>query len=345
MTVATVESADAVASADRDRFAARADRQPSAGPVPAAEPVLTAEPVPAAVRWLGEPGGDDLALVGGKAANLSRLAATQHVPPGFSLTTRAFEAARTASPVGGALLVPDSVRREIAAAYSELSGRVGQDAAPVAVRSSAVDEDGAATSFAGQHETYLNVVGADAVIAAVERCWASARSERTLAYRRQHGLAVDGVCLAVLVQLLVPADVSGVAFSANPLTGSRDEVVVNASFGLGESIVGGTVTPDTYVVRKRNLAVLRRAPGDKARMTVLVPDGTAEVDVPRLLRRRPALDDRQAAEIARLVLALEAAMGWPVDVEFAFRGGELFLLQCRPITTLGDRRENHRGAA
>ncbi|MDP8922674.1 MAG: PEP/pyruvate-binding domain-containing protein, partial [Chloroflexota bacterium] len=196
-----------------------------------------------------------------------------------------------------------------------------------------------------QHDTYLNVAGAEAVIAAVERCWASAVSERTRAYRRQHGLAVAGVRLAVLVQLLVPADVSGAAFSANPLTGSREEVVVNASFGLGESIVGGTVTPDTYVVRKGDLAVLRRDVGDKARMTILVPGETADVDVPRLLRRRPALDDRQASSVARLALDLETAMGWPVDIEFAFKGGELYLLQCRPITTLADEKEIHRGAA
>jgi pyruvate, water dikinase len=111
-------------------------------------------------------------------------------------------------------------------------------------------------------------------------------------------------------------------------------VVVNASWGLGESIVGGTVTPDSYVVRKHDLAILRRDLADKARMTILAPGGTAEVDVPRLLRRRPTLDDGQLALLARLALDLEAAMGWPVDLEFAFRGDELFLLQCRPITTL-----------
>ena len=297
------------------------------------------------MRWLGEPGGDELSLVGGKAANLSRLAATQRVPPGFSLTTRAFEMALAAAPADGALRAPEPLRREIAAACAELSRRAGESGASVAVRSSAVDEDGAAASFAGQHETYLNVVGAEAVIAAVERCWASAATERARAYRRQRGLAGDRVSLAVLVQLLVPADASGVAFSANPLTSSRDEVVVNASWGLGESIVGGTVTPDTYVVRKCDLTVLRRDLGDKARMTVLVPGGTAEVDVPRLLQRRPALDDGQAADVARLALDLERSMGWPVDLEFAIRGGELYLLQCRPITTLREVREIHHDAA
>jgi len=121
----------------------------------------------------------------------------------------------------------------------------------VAVRSSALDEDGAGASFAGQHETYLNVVGAAAVAEAVARCWASVRSSRALEYRRRQGFPLDGARIAVLVQQLIPADVSSVVFSANPVTGSRDEVMINASWGLGESIVGGTVTPDTYVVRRR----------------------------------------------------------------------------------------------
>ena len=302
----------------------------------------TVEASPALLRWLGEPGGDELSLVGGKAANLSRLATMQRVPPGFSVTTQAFAAAVAGTHGDGALQVPEPLRRAVAAAYAELSRYVGSEAASVAVRSSAVDEDGAVASFAGQHESYLNVVGAEAVIAAVERCWASAVSERALAYRRQHGLGVEGVRLAVLVQLLVAADVSAVAFSADPLTGSRDEIVVNANWGLGESIVGGTVTPDTYVVNKADLAVLRRDVANKARMTVQVLGGTTEVDVPRLLRQRPSLDDRQLATLARLALDLEAATGWPVDLECAFRGDDLYLLQCRPITTLTEGRNDPR---
>jgi pyruvate,water dikinase len=286
------------------------------------------------VRWLGEPGADDLELVGGKAANLSRLAAGQPVPPGFTLITQAFEDARAAAADGESLRVSEPLRRTIAAAYAELCRRAGDVVASVAVRSSAADEDGAGASFAGQHETYLNVVGVEAVVAAVERCWASALSERALAYRRQHGLSTAGIRLAVLVQLLVPADVAGVAFSANPLRGGRDEIVVNASWGLGESVVGGTVTPDMFVIDKSDLAILRREPADKARMTVLAPGGTTEVDVPRLLRRRPTLNDSQLAALARLALDLEVRMGWAVDVEFAFRADRLFLLQCRPITTL-----------
>jgi len=204
------------------------------------------------------------------------------------------------------------------------------------VRSSALDEDGDLASFAGQHETELNLVGIEAVLGAVARIWASARDERALAYRRQQGLEVGGVRLAVLVQRLILADASAVVFSANPITGNREEIVVTASWGLGESLVSGTVTPDTWVVRKADLAVQEERIGAKERMTIAVPGGTREVAVPRLLRDRSSLDGAQVAELARLAVRLEEEMGWPVDIEAAFVGDLLYLLQSRPITTLGE---------
>ena len=120
-----------------------------------------------------------------------------------------------------------------------------------------------------------------------------------------------------------------------PVTGSRDEVVINAGWGLGESIVSGTVTPDTYVIRKSDLVVVSRAIAEKRRMTVLAPTGTHEVPVLRQHQRTSSIDDSQVSELARLSLALESTMGWPVDIECAYQGRELYLLQCRPITTLG----------
>jgi pyruvate,water dikinase len=229
--------------------------------------------------------------------------------------------------------VPAALYEGVAVAYAMLGKRCGVEAPSVAVRSSAVDEDGGAASFAGQHETYLNVIGALPVADAVARCWASARSERALEYRRQQGLSGDGRP-AVLVQQLVPADVAAVVFSANPVTGARDEVLINASWGLGESIVGGTVTPDAWTLRRGDLSVASRQIGEKRRMTVRAPDGTREVEVPRLMRAQPAIHEGQAAEMARLALALENEMGWPVDIECAWNAGQLYLLQCRPITTL-----------
>ncbi len=274
--------------------------------------------------WLGDPKSFDAGLVGGKAANLSRLARMYHrVPDGFSLPVTVMDEAH-----------PLDLRDEITAAISDLMNCHRLPDFIAAVRSSAVDEDGATASFAGQHETYLNIVGADAIIQAVTKCWESARSEHALDYRRQQGLSVERPQIAVLVQQLVAADVAAVVFSANPITGKRDEVMINASWGLGESIVGGTVTPDTFVVRKSDLAITSRLVADKQRMTVSTPGGTREVEVPRFLRKQSALADEQIMEMARLAITLESTMEHLVDVECAYAGGELYLLQCRPITTL-----------
>lgn len=279
------------------------------------------------VLWLGDPQSFDVTLVGGKAAHLSRLASLQYrVPDGFCLPVTLLDQAQ-----------PLELREEVARAIADLMACHGLPDLSVAVRSSAAEEDGAGASFAGQHETYLNIVGVETIVQAVTRCWDSARSERALAYRRQQGLSVERVRLAVLIQQLVVADVSAVVFSAHPVSGSREEVVINVSWGLGKSLVGGTVTPDTFVVRKADLAVITRTIADKQRMTVLVPGmsgGTREVDVPCFLRTEASLSDEQAVELAQLALALEAAMGWAVDVECAYASGQLSLLQCRPISTV-----------
>jgi len=274
--------------------------------------------------WLGDPKSFDAGLVGGKAANLSRLARMYHrVPDGFSLPVTVMGEAH-----------PHDLQDEITAAISDLMACHRLDNFIAAVRSSAVDEDGATASFAGQHETYLNIAGAEAIIQAVTRCWESARSERALEYRRQQGLSVKRPQIAVFVQQLVVSDVSAVAFSANPVTRSRDEIIINASWGLGESIVGGTVTPDTFIVRKSDLEIIQRMIADKQHMTVSAPHGTHEVEVPRFLRTETCLTDEQVVEMAKLALTLEITMEHPVDVECAYAGGKLYLLQCRPITTL-----------
>jgi phosphoenolpyruvate synthase/pyruvate phosphate dikinase len=284
-----------------------------------------------AVLRLGDPACGDATKVGGKAANLSRLASEYLVPPGFCLTAAAYDPAL--SPRAPLATV---IATEVAAAYQALSNDSGIPEVPVAVRSSALDEDGELASFAGQHETELNLVGADAVLGAITRCWASARNERALAYRKQQGLEITGVRVAVLVQQLVLADTSAVVFSANPISGNRNEVVVTASWGLGESLVSGTVTPDTWKVRKSDLAVEEEQIGAKERMTVAVTGGTREVIVPRLLRERASLRKAQVAELAELAVGLEEEMDRPVDIETAYAGDLLYLLQCRPITTLGE---------
>ena len=285
------------------------------------------------IIWLDDTGCQDVSRVGGKVANLSRLMAEYQVPPGFCLTTAAFQE-WVGHGNGRADEFPAELLGQLTDAYSELARRSDAEKPSVAVRSSAIDEDGRFASFAGQYETYLNLTGDAAVADAVLRCWHSTGAERVTEYRQRYGLALDSIEMAVLVQQLVPADSSAVIFSANPVTHNRDEVVINASWGLGESIVGGTVNPDTFTIDKRDLTVTESKISDKEVMTVLAAGGTKEVPVPRFMRSHPTLSDEQLVTMAQLAMSLEDKMGWPVDVESAYCGEELFLLQCRLITTL-----------
>src|SRR5262249_47791138 len=151
---------------------------------------------------------------------------------------------------------------------------------PVAVRSSATAEDLPGLSFAGQQETYLNVRGGDHVLEAVKRCWASLWTARALGYRARQGIRPDEVALAGVVQRLVPADVAGILFRANPITGAREEVMINAAWGLGKAIVGGHVTPDTIVINKHSGALTSQEIAEKTVMTVRLPECTREEPVP-----------------------------------------------------------------
>jgi phosphohistidine swiveling domain-containing protein len=227
------------------------------------------------VLWLEDAAATSARRAGGKAAALAALVDRLPIPPGFVVVG-------AVDPIAVAL------------AYAELGDRVGSDEALVAVRSSATDEDGRLASFAGQYETILGVRGIDELLDAIARCRASAHSDRALQYRRVNGLDTPAAPLPVLVQLLVPADAAAVVFSVNPLSPRSDEVLVNAAFGLGESIVGGTVTPDEFALARASLHVARRTLADKRRMTVRAPGGSREVDVPAPLRRLPSISDEQA---------------------------------------------------
>ena len=263
------------------------------------------------VAWLGEPASLDATTVGGKTANLGRLATSFRVPPGFCLDVSTFDELRPA--LDGDAGARARLRELLAAAYADLARRVGEREPRVAVRSSAIGEDAADASFAGQHETVLDVGGVDAIVDALLECWRSVSSERAAAYRKQRGIA-GTPRIAVLVQLMVPADASAIAFSADPVSGAREVVVVNAARGLGDAIASGTITPDSYTVRKGDLAITSRSNGG---------DGAA-------------IPDDDIAAIARLAIQLETVMGGPVDIECALREGELHLLQCRPITTVAE---------
>src|SRR5438093_7080874 len=257
------------------------------------------------VAWLGEPASLDATTVGGKTANLGRLATSFRVPAGFCVDVSTFDQLRHAMDGD-----PESrvrLRELVAASYADLARRVGQREPKVAVRSSAIGEDSGDSSFAGQHETILDVGGVDAIVDALLECWRSVSSDRATAYRKQRGIA-GAPRIAVLVQLMVPADASAIAFSAEPVSGARDVVVVNAARGLGDAIASGTITPDSYTVRKSDLVITSRACAEGG-----------------------AVADGDVVAIARLAIQLETVMGGPVDIECALREGQLHLLQRRPI--------------
>jgi len=259
--------------------------------------------------FLGDPAAHDAGLVGAKAATLSRLAGRFRVPAGFCLDASVFD--RLGAALDGDASAVAALRALVGQGHAELRARTGGDDHAVAVRSSAIGEDGGETSFAGQHETILDVRGPGAITDAVLECWRSASSKRAIAYRTEHGITA-APRVAVLVQELVPADAAAIVFSVDPVSGDRGTIVIDACVGLGEQIASGTVTPDTYAVRKADLAIIKRT----------------------IVNERAVLDDEQVREVARLAQALETESGAPVDVECAFAGGSLYLLQSRPITTL-----------
>ena len=191
-------------------------------------------------------------------------------------------------------------------------------------------------SFAGQQETYLNIHGHASVLDAVKRCWASLWTARAIGYRARHGIAPEDVSLAVVVQELVPADAAGILFTANPLTGARDQLLINAAWGLGEAIVGGQVTPDTIVVEKASGTIIEQRINAKELMTVRTPDGTHEQPVPADRRNQAVLSPAQVAELAGLGAQIEELYGQPMDIEWALHDRQFAIVQARPITALRD---------
>jgi pyruvate,water dikinase len=314
---------------------------------------------PALVCDFAEIEGDALPLVGGKAANLGILTrAGLPVPPGVAVTTEAYrlvaasdalasvldelagaapgDTARLAALAGrarAALLaadVPEDVRRAVADGYA----RLGRDV-PVAVRSSATAEDLPFASFAGQQDTYLNVVGEEAVLDATRRCWASLWTDRAVSYRATNGIDHRTVHLAVVIQRMVDAVVAGVLFTANPVTGRRMQAVIDASPGLGEAVVSGAVNPDHFVLDTKTGEILERRLGDKrVAVRAKAGGGTEHVERPSA-GGEACLTDEQVRALAALGARVEAYYGSPQDTEWAIASdGALWLTQARPITTL-----------
>jgi rifampicin phosphotransferase len=287
---------------------------------------------------------NDLATAGGKAANLGELVrAGFAVPDGFVVTTGAYTrviqpldlniSERTATGEGAAVRaaiekapVPADLRTEITNAYSALGS------GPVAVRSSATAEDLPGAAFAGQQDTYLNVVGEPALLDAVRRCWASLWTERAIAYRNRIKIDPADVGIAVVVQRMINSEVAGVMFTADPVSGDRETIVVDASSGLGEAVVSGLVTPDHYVLDGRGL-VRDYRPGRGEVIVSSVPGGGVihQAGQPDHTERLP---DTVLADLARLGIEVAKHFGRPQDIEWAYAEGQVWLLQARPMTAL-----------
>jgi pyruvate,water dikinase len=313
----------------------------------------------------------DAGQFGAKSASLGELlGAGIPVPPGFALPAAAFiefiagaglapaiaenlasagdgvdglhAAARRIAEAIRAAEVPPALVSAVAAQYAELAG---EDAA-VAVRSSALGEDSAEATFAGQQETILWVRGAGDVIEAIRACWASLYSAEAISYRRR--LTASEPAMGVTVQRMVDAAVSGVLFTCNPLSGDRSMVAINAAWGLGLAVVGGEVTPDDLLVSKVTGEVVRETIADKHVQYVPASGGrgTERVTVDDERRRRRCLDEPELAALLELARRAEGHFGSPQDVEWAIDGdGELFVLQSRPVTGLPERATSPRPAS
>ena len=312
------------------------------------------------IIWFEEAGADDLSLVGGKGANLARLTTAGFVvPTGFIVTTDAYFAfvdtlqARIQAAISGIdfsahdavetattgvrqmirdAALPADIAQEIKAAYARLSG----GNAYVAVRSSGTAEDLAEASFAGMHDTFLDVRGAEAVLNAVKDCWASMWSARATAYRQDRGINHAQARIAAVIQTMVESEVAGVLFTGNPLTTATDEFVINASWGLGEAVVSGFVSPDQFVIAADDLRIKRRERGAKEKQVIRDPvhgHGTLTQETPATDRERYCLTPEQVADIALLGRrVMDYYGGLPQDIEWALQDGRVHLLQARPVT-------------
>jgi pyruvate,water dikinase len=315
------------------------------------------------VRWFDKIRLQDAPLVGGKGANLGELTVAKlPVPPGFVVTSEAYSyaidhagiaqqlsgvlasvdtnstadltrAAEEAQGLVRGLTLPEDLASTILDSYHQL----GENAV-VAVRSSGIGEDAGDSSFAGMNVTFTNVLGDDDVLTSVVGCWASLYGARVMSYRVTRSL-LDVPSMGVVVMEMIPSERSGVMFTADPSNGDTSKIVIEAAFGQGEVVVSGEVEPDTYILSKTGPTLLHVRVGNKDFKLVRGPDGKDfHVDLSPDEASRRVLSDDEATELARLGLATEAHYGSPQDTEWAIAGGHQYLVQSRPITTLGQGR-------
>ncbi len=306
---------------------------------------------------------DDLPQVGGKGANLGEMTkAGFPVPDGFAVTVTAYDSfleendlqkeidnilktldrndpnqlKNASHQIEQKILhsrVPKEVARDITSAYKKLSGRFKK--ALVAVRSSATAEDLPTASFAGQQATYLNIKGDANLTETVKKCWASLFTGRAIFYREENKIPHKKVKISVIVQKMVQSEVSGVAFTIDPVTNEKDRIVIEAVWGLGELIVQGSVVPDSYVVQKETFSILSKKISDQSVQLIKQGQQTKEVEVPKKIRDLQKIKDEQIVDLAKIADKLQKHYYFPQDLEWAKEGKNLYIVQTRPVTTTG----------
>jgi len=319
------------------------------------------------VLWLSDVDKNDIPIVGGKAANLGELLRAEiPVPDGFVVDARTFrdfiertgikdeiyrilkdldvedteklnEASKRIREIIERTKIPEDIEREIREAYRKLCEQEGEKVY-VAVRSSATAEDLPSASFAGQQETYLNVKGEDEVVDKVRKCWSSLFTPRAIYYRVRQGFRHEDVSIAVVVQKMVNSEKSGVMFTSHPVTGEK-LCVIEAVFGLGEAIVSGMVTPDTYIYDRINRKLVEVKIGEKKYMITRKDDKTIKIELDEKKAKERVLNDREIEELVKLGEAIEEHYGKPQDVEWAIENNKVYIVQSRPVTTIKEERE------
>ncbi len=322
------------------------------------------------ILWFSEIGKGDVGKAGGKGANLGEMANSNlPVPPGFIVSSEAYfhfievnnihdliqeqtqyldvqntdELDRASDEIKNAIMaaaMPNDIRADIIRAYNELCGFGGgipsiDGAKYVAVRSSATAEDLPDASFAGQQATFLNVKGQDDVVKAVQACWASLFEARAIYYRQDRGYDHLKVGLAAVVQEMVQSEAAGVMFTLEPMSNNRELISIEAAFGLGEIVVSGSTTPDRYLVKKDTVEIMQKSIAKQEWMITKVKGRNEHVDVPEEQRNAQKISDAHIIELARLGKEIEQHYGVPQDIEWAIVGDAVYIVQSRPVTTLG----------
>lgn len=312
---------------------------------------------------------NDVPLVGGKCASLGEMVrAGKNVPPGFAVTVNAYkrfvaetgidqkireaaaeignlpfhEATKIIGPIVKATPMPQDIQDAIRQGYEELSSLVGTGEVMVAVRSSATMEDAADASYAGQHETYLNICGLDDVVEKIKECWASLFSAPALHYRSSKNIDPEEALMAVAVQKMVNSRSAGVAFTVDPITGDRSQIVIEGAWGLGEGVVSGNVTPDHFVIKRDSFEIMQEWISPKTIEYVRDPISgqTVTREVEKARQNLPSISKEEIVQLAKMAISIEQHYGTPQDIEWAIDGDlalpeGLLILQSRPVTVWG----------